>query len=955
MYYSDISSDELRIFHKMQGVDFSISLTDLLNSDLFKVETIIENELYRVYPLFYCDNITSSNPDDKILDTRCLILLKNEHETFLSFRTNKDNPNNIIDDEYLNIKDIGDSLTINEFNALVYRLRKNTVLNEVLNFSKVNHHVKDTDISTTMGLTGIFESDNIKSIKISGKSVKTLDNTPVKNKTFHLYYYTGSDWKFIKSIDTNNKGEYTYIDYSITDFIDDSLVGTRDELQDLIDTAIENNQSEIVLDKQYKFTSRNPIVIDGSIQINGNGHIIDGDNKSRLFKITGDDVTLTNLILLNANSGTDDGNGGAVQWTGANGELNNTVIAHSIANTKGGGVYWTGATGKIRNIRFIHNATNGDGGALYVDSDKFQAIGVISYNNYSNGDGGCTYATGDYLYFENWIISKDTTNGGTHGTFKVIGDYATVKGFNVSNVYYNQNFTDYTTHAVDGQIKYMLLPSTWILDNTDFSVFNTYDLIYHASTSSKGEDKGIISLESDYCEYKFYNADNRLSNNSGLIINDNLKDNPVTVKLDNPLFEYANYYLTCTVRSVTGANIFDDDNDDYIVEDSFNIRLIEDEEIPIDVSNYSNDSVLLFNIESSIDFNVPEIVFPETLKLSSDKSSVDINEPVILSCKYTDTKNNPVVNALIRFKVDDTVVGQAYTNNNGMASFTYTPTTGGEHSISAEHNELQSNSIIIDVISFDGISLTSDKNILSKADNEYATLTAQLTNDGSPVSVSGETVSFEVRKVSDDSLVESLTGTTDASGVASVDYYGKGTGDLYIVASVSNITSNSISIEDCQYYNTTEKTYTGTNNHQLYDSNLSIDFANKQEISFDAKVQTTSSVKDYRYWVFPKSQYNGMTYPSCGLFIDKKPNAIKFGKMENGENIPIGTFNTSSNTYVRVKYIINGTTVQLYADDVLLSTSSLSCISNYSDWTISVMTWSGSETRCIKNVKFKPL
>ena len=113
--------------------------------------------------------------------------------------------------------------------------------------------------------------------------------------------------------------------------------------------------------------------------------------------------------------------------------------------------------------------------------------------------------------------------------------FTTVKGFDVSNIYFNQNFTDYTTHAVDGQIRYMLLPSTWTPDNTDFSVFNTYDLDYHASTSNKGEDKGIISLESDYCEYKFYNADNRLSNNSGLIINDNLKDNPVTVKLDNPL------------------------------------------------------------------------------------------------------------------------------------------------------------------------------------------------------------------------------------------------------------------------------------------------------------------------------------------------------------------------------------------------------------------------------------
>ena len=43
---------------------------------------------------------------------------------------------------------------------------------------------------------------------------------------------------------------------------------------------------------------------------------------------------------------------------------------------------------------------------------------------------------------------------------------------------------------------------------------------------------------------------------------------------------------------------------------------------------------------------------------------------------------------------------------------------------------------------FDGITLTSDKDILSYVDSQSATLSAQLTSDGTAVAVSGETVEF---------------------------------------------------------------------------------------------------------------------------------------------------------------------------------------------------------------------
>jgi hypothetical protein len=112
-----------------------------------------------------------------------------------------------------------------------------------------------------------------------------------------------------------------------------------------------------------------------------------------------------------------------------------------------------------------------------------------------------------------------------------------------------------------------------------------------------------------------------------------------------------------------------------------------------------------------------------------------------------------------------------------------------------------SSMLIEDGTPFDDISVSSTKDILSYADGDSTVLSAQLTSQGQAVSVSGESVTFEVRKVSDDSLVETLTDTTDGTGKASVEYFGKGTGDLYINILCRSL-SKTYSIEDCvKYYN----------------------------------------------------------------------------------------------------------------------------------------------------------
>ena len=103
--------------------------------------------------------------------------------------------------------------------------------------------------------------------------------------------------------------------------------------------------------------------------------------------------------------------------------------------------------------------------------------------------------------------------------------------------------------------------------------------------------------------------------------------------------------------------------------------------------------------------------------------------------------------------------------------------------------------------SYDGVSLTSDKSILSYADSESATLTAQLLDGSSSASVSGVTVEFFKGSTS------LGTATTNSSGVATKSYASAGSGDISLTAEVGSLVSETYSIEDCIFYDslTTDK------------------------------------------------------------------------------------------------------------------------------------------------------
>ena len=248
-------------------------------------------------------------------------------------------------------------------------------------------------------------------------------------------------------------------------------------------------------------------------------------------------------------------------------------------------------------------------------------------------------------------------------------------------------------------------------------------------------------------------------------------------------------------------------------------------EAPTSITNYT------FKLEYNGDSNynasassvVERTVGKETsiLNISSPSSPVTVaGSSFNVVGVLTDNDGTPLKGKGVEAYFNYPTIAAQTTTSQSDGSFTLTiPTSSlsdGQHSLRINFHDSSTYTdadVYLTVVkaSFDGISLYSDKSILSAEDNEYATLTAQLTADDEPVAIGGETVTFEVRKVSDDSLVETLTAvTTSTYGVATVSYLGKGVGDIYIQASCRTFLTKTYSIHDYWYYTSTAPSRSST-------------------------------------------------------------------------------------------------------------------------------------------------
>ena len=183
-YYTNISNPELYYFHNLPVKNFTIKLTDLLTSGLFKVDEIITDSIYKIYPLFYTNEITSSNSEDKLLDNKCLICTKKDKETYITFIRNSDEE--IVDyNNYASYYDIDDSLTTNQFNAYVSLLRHNTVHNDSIRIAET---VQAQYGTYEFDLDGCTILDN--GIVITDETITAQPQVRLTGNVFHYSTYT---------------------------------------------------------------------------------------------------------------------------------------------------------------------------------------------------------------------------------------------------------------------------------------------------------------------------------------------------------------------------------------------------------------------------------------------------------------------------------------------------------------------------------------------------------------------------------------------------------------------------------------------------------------------------------------------------------------------------------------------------------------------------------------------
>lgn len=156
MYFRNITDNEILQYKPVMMPNFSITLTEILNdrSGLFKIIEI-NNEILKIIPIFNTETIESTNPEDRIIDDKVILTKKPitaeddvyVPETVYTFKSNPDKPVT----EYctgITGKIVGDRLTVEEFNSLVWMLRQNTIHTERLRISE-----------TVSGLYGDYEFD----------------------------------------------------------------------------------------------------------------------------------------------------------------------------------------------------------------------------------------------------------------------------------------------------------------------------------------------------------------------------------------------------------------------------------------------------------------------------------------------------------------------------------------------------------------------------------------------------------------------------------------------------------------------------------------------------------------------------------------------------------------------------------------------------------------------------
>ena len=191
-YFSNIEDKELCSLPKPYAPNFGIKLTDILHktngtfdNKLFKIDEVVSDSIFRIYPMFNCKTISSTNASDKIFENRLIICKKETTETHVTFISDE---NAEVQDysSYGTYYEIEDNLSTTQFNSIVDLIRNNTVNTDSFHLKQglVNGDWADY----TFDIDGTTFID--QGILITDETLTSLGRVMLTNRKLHYTTYT---------------------------------------------------------------------------------------------------------------------------------------------------------------------------------------------------------------------------------------------------------------------------------------------------------------------------------------------------------------------------------------------------------------------------------------------------------------------------------------------------------------------------------------------------------------------------------------------------------------------------------------------------------------------------------------------------------------------------------------------------------------------------------------------
>jgi len=241
---------------------------------------------------------------------------------------------------------------------------------------------------------------------------------------------------------------------------DDTVIGDGEKSFADLTSLFEKATDRVELTDDFKYAKgdndQGILITKDNLVINGNGHIIDGDEQAKIFIITGNNVVLKNVIIKNAyfEKSYDIQNGdiineqhAAIVWNGENGTLDHVTIQDcyvgaittidpefstgSININGSAGIYWTGNNGQITNCIFTHNnqANSGSyinmGGALQINGMACN-IKNTKFTSNTAVTGGAIRINGNNITIDDCDFTDNNATDSVAGAIRTDGYYTSI-------------------------------------------------------------------------------------------------------------------------------------------------------------------------------------------------------------------------------------------------------------------------------------------------------------------------------------------------------------------------------------------------------------------------------------------------------------------------------------------------------------------------------------------------